>query len=38
MRKIELADVTAKIKDMFIDACECIPENVLNTIKQAAAE
>ena len=38
MRKIELADVTAKIKDMFIDACECIPENVLNTIKQAATE
>lgn len=38
MRKIELADVTAKIKDMFIDACECIPENVLNTIKQATAE
>lgn len=35
MRKIELAEVTAKIKDMFIDACENIPENVLCTLKSA---
>ena len=38
MRKIQLADVTAKIKEMFIDACENIPENVLNALKNAAAE
>ena len=38
MRKIQLADVTAKIKEMFIDACENIPENVLNTLKSAASE
>lgn len=38
MRKIQLADVTAKIKEMFIDACENIPENVLNSLKSAAAE
>ena len=38
MRKINLADVTAKIKEMFIDACENIPENVLNALKGAAAE
>lgn len=38
MRKIELADVTAKIKEMFIDACENIPENVLNALKCAAEE
>lgn len=36
MRKIELAQVTAKIKEMFIEACEDIPENVLNTLKNAA--
>ncbi len=35
MRKIELAEVTAKIKDMFIDACENIPDNVLCTLKSA---
>ena len=38
MRKIELAEVTAKIKSMFIDACDNIPENVLNTLKTAAME
>lgn len=38
MRKIELAEVTAKIKEMFIDACENIPENVLATLKCAVAE
>lgn len=38
MRKIELAEVTAKIKEMFINACEDIPENVLKTLKNAEAE
>lgn len=38
MRKIELAEVTAKIKEMFIDACENIPANVLTALKSAAAE
>ena len=38
MRKIELAEVTAKIKGMFIEACEDIPENVLKTLKNAEAE
>ena len=38
MRKIKLADVTAKIKEMFIDACENIPANVLDALKSAAAE
>lgn len=38
MRKIELAQVTAKIKEMFIDACENIPLNVLGTLEKAAAE
>ncbi len=36
MREINLADVTAKIKEMFIDAAENIPENVLCTLKNAA--
>ncbi len=35
MRTINLADVTAKIKEMFIDACENIPQHVLDTIKDA---
>lgn len=35
MHTINLADVTAKIKEMFIDACENIPQNVLDTIKEA---
>ena len=38
MRKIELAEVTAKIKEMFIEACEDIPENVLKTLKNAETE
>lgn len=38
MRKIQLADVTAKIKEMFIDACENIPANVLNALQCAAEE
>ncbi len=38
MRTINLADVTAKIKEMFIDACENIPCNVLETIEKAADE
>lgn len=37
MREINLAEVTAKIKEMFIDAAENIPENVLCTLKQASA-
>lgn len=35
MRKIDLADVTAKVQSMFIDACENIPANVLKTLKRA---
>lgn len=38
MRTINLADVTAKIKEMFIDACENIPQNVLDVISQAAKD
>ena len=38
MRKIDLKVVSDKIRDMFIDACENIPENVLNALKKAAAE
>lgn len=36
MRTIELSEVTAKIKSMFIDACESIPDNVLETLKKAS--
>lgn len=35
MRKIELTAVTQKIKELFIDACSNLPENVLNCLKQA---
>ena len=35
MRKIELSKVTQKIKELFIDACSNLPENVLNCLKQA---
>lgn len=35
MRKIELTTVTQKIKELFIDACSNLPENVLNCLKQA---
>ena len=38
MRKIELADVTAKVRSMFIDACENIPANVLERLKRAERE
>lgn len=38
MRKIELAEVTAKVKSMFIDACENIPANVLNVLRNAEKE
>lgn len=36
MRTIELSEVTAKTKSMFIDACESIPDNVLETLKKAS--
>jgi fumarate hydratase subunit alpha len=35
MRKIELTAVTQKIKELFIDACSNLSENVLNCLKQA---
>jgi predicted Zn-dependent peptidase len=38
MRKIDLQLVSDKIKELFIDACENIPENVLNALKKAAEE
>ncbi len=38
MRKIDLKVVSDKIRDMFIDACENIPENVLNALKKARDE
>lgn len=38
MRKIDLSIVTKKVRDMFIEACQQIPENVLNVIEQAAKE
>lgn len=38
MRKINLADVTTAVRDMFVDACENIPENVLEVLKKAAQE
>ncbi|MCM1043431.1 MAG: fumarate hydratase [Corallococcus sp.] len=38
MRTINLADVTAKVKEMFVDACENIPSNVLDTIRRASEE
>jgi fumarate hydratase subunit alpha len=38
MRKIDLQVVSDKIKELFIDACENIPENVLNALKKAADE
>lgn len=33
MRKIDLIDVTNEVKRMLIDACENIPENVLDALK-----
>ena len=38
MRTINLKDVTQKVRDLFIDACENIPENVLNALKNAVKE
>lgn len=38
MRKIELAALSDKIRDMFIDACENLPENVLGVLKAAETE
>ena len=38
MRKIDLKLVSEKIKELFIDACENIPENVLNALKKAGEE
>lgn len=35
MRTIDLADVSAKVKELFIDACEHIPENVLEALQSA---
>lgn len=38
MRTIDLKLVTKKVSEMFIDACQDIPENVLKTLKQAQEE
>lgn len=38
MRTINLADVTAKIKELFIEACEVIPRNVLDKLQVAIKE
>ena len=38
MRPIDLKLVTKKVSEMFIDACQDIPENVLQTLKQAQEE
>ncbi len=35
MRKIDLKLVTEKVKDLFIDACSNLPENVMQTLKTA---
>ena len=35
MRKIELSAVSEKIRELFIDACENIPENVYSVISKA---
>ena len=36
MRKIELSQVTQKVKEMFIDACQNVPDIVLFALKNAA--
>lgn len=36
MRKIELSQVTQRVKDMFIDACRNVPDSVLSALKNAA--
>ncbi len=38
MRIINLKDVTEKVRELFIEACEDIPENVLNALKNAVKE
>ena len=38
MRKIDLNVLSDKIRDMFIDACENLPENVLEMIEKAREE
>ncbi len=38
MRKIDLKVVSDKIKDLFIDACENLPENVLGVLEKAKSE
>ena len=38
MRKIDLQLVSDTVKELFIDACENIPENVLNALKKACDE
>ena len=35
MRKIDLKEVSDKVRELFIDACENIPDNVLSRIKSA---
>lgn len=35
MRKIDLKDVSDKVRELFIDACENIPDNVLSVIRAA---
>ena len=35
MREIFESEITKVIKDLFISACEDIPENVLESLKQA---
>lgn len=38
MRTIDLNSVTEKIREMFIDACENIPQSVLDKLAEAARE
>ncbi len=35
MRKIDLSTVSDRVRDMFIDACENIPENLLTALRSA---
>lgn len=35
MRKIDLSLVTEKVKELFLDACSNLPENVIKTLRQA---
>ena len=35
MRKIDLKQVSDKVRELFIDACENVPDNVLSRIKSA---